>query len=48
GQSPAVVRVLLADLIDWGHIRARPPVPVAEHADMDVLRKVLDGLEAKL
>ncbi|MEV0264944.1 DUF742 domain-containing protein [Streptomyces sp. NPDC050617] len=48
GQSPAVVRVLLADLIDWGHIRARPPVPVAERADMDLLRKVLDGLEAKL
>jgi hypothetical protein len=48
GQSPAVVRVLLADLIDWGHIVARPPIRVAERADMDLLRKVLDGLESKL
>lgn len=48
GQSPAVVQVLLADLIEWGHITARPPVPVAERADRDLLRKVLDGLESKL
>ncbi|MEU1803162.1 DUF742 domain-containing protein [Streptomyces sp. NPDC019937] len=48
GQPPAVVQVLLADLIDWGHIVARPPIRVAERADMDLLRKVLDGLESKL
>jgi Protein of unknown function (DUF742) len=29
GQSPAVVQVLLADLIAWGHIRPRPPIRVA-------------------
>ncbi|EFL26288.1 conserved hypothetical protein [Streptomyces himastatinicus ATCC 53653] len=48
GQPPAVVQVLLADLIDWGHIVARPPIRVAKRADMDLLRKVLDGLESKL
>ncbi|MGO4419697.1 DUF742 domain-containing protein, partial [Streptomyces sp. MCAF7] len=48
GQPPAVVQVLLADLIDWGHIVARPPVRTAKRADRDLLRKVLDGLESKL
>ncbi|MDX3224444.1 DUF742 domain-containing protein [Streptomyces sp. ME19-01-6] len=48
GQPPAVVQVLLADLIEWGHIVARPPVRAAERADRDLLRKVLDGLESKL
>ncbi|MBL1098279.1 DUF742 domain-containing protein [Streptomyces coffeae] len=48
GQPPAVVQVLLADLIDWGHIVARPPIKAAERADMDLLRKVLNGLESKL
>ncbi|AQA11724.1 DUF742 domain-containing protein [Streptomyces samsunensis] len=50
GQAPAVVQVLLADLIDWGHIVARPPIRVVKRkrADLDLLRKVLDGLESKL
>ncbi|MGK5631658.1 DUF742 domain-containing protein [Streptomyces sp. URMC 123] len=48
GQPPAVVQVLLADLIEWGHLLARPPVPIAERTDVDLLRKVLDGLESKL
>ncbi|WP_431770935.1 DUF742 domain-containing protein [Streptomyces cucumeris] len=48
GQPPAVVQVLLADLIDWGHIVARPPIRAAERADLDLLRKVLNGLESKL
>ncbi|MCP9207225.1 DUF742 domain-containing protein [Streptomyces sp. NEAU-Y11] len=48
GQPPAVVQVLLADLIDWGHVVARPPIRAAERADLDLLRKVLNGLESKL
>ncbi|MDT3398307.1 DUF742 domain-containing protein [Streptomyces sp. B1866] len=48
GLPPTVVQVLLADLVAWGHIAARPPVPVAERARTDLLRKVLDGLESQL
>jgi hypothetical protein len=48
GQPPSVVQVLLADLIDWGLIKARPPVPAAERADLTMLRKVLHGLESRL
>lgn len=49
GQPPPVVQVLLADLIDWGLVVIRPPVPVAEQrAGVDLLRKVLHGLESKL
>ncbi|MBW1598354.1 DUF742 domain-containing protein [Streptomyces sp. JJ38] len=48
GQPPSVVQVLLADLIDWGLVKARPPVPVAERADVTMLRKVLHGLESRL
>jgi hypothetical protein len=40
--------VLLADLIDWGLILARPPIPPAERADVTMLRKVLHGLESRL
>ncbi|MGW7368293.1 DUF742 domain-containing protein [Streptomyces sp. NPDC054841] len=48
GQPPSVVQVLLADLIDWGLILARPPIPPAERADVTMLRKVLHGLESRL
>lgn len=48
GQPQAVVQVLLADLIDWGHVVAQAPIPITERADLDLLRKVLDGLESKL
>ncbi|MFD7233265.1 DUF742 domain-containing protein [Streptomyces sp. NPDC059881] len=48
GQPPSVVQVLLADLIDWGLIVTRPPVPPAERADVTMLRKVLHGLESRL
>lgn len=48
GQPPPVVQVLLADLLDWGLIVVRPPVPTAAHADAGVLRKVLHGLESRL
>ncbi|AVZ73415.1 RNA polymerase subunit sigma-24 [Streptomyces lunaelactis] len=48
GQPPSVVQVLLSDLIDWGLIVDRPPIPPAERADVTMLRKVLHGLESRL
>ncbi|MFP8887102.1 DUF742 domain-containing protein [Streptomyces mangrovi] len=40
----SVTTILLADLIDSGHMVARKPPPVARPTDLDVLEKVLDGL----
>ncbi|MEN8655848.1 DUF742 domain-containing protein [Streptomyces sp. 21So2-11] len=48
GQSPPVVQVLLSDLLEWGLIVSRPPIPPAERTDLSVLRKVLHGLESRL
>ncbi|MTE18946.1 DUF742 domain-containing protein [Streptomyces sp. TRM43335] len=48
GQPPPVVQVLLADLVEWGLVETRPPVPPAERADVSLLRKVLHGLESRL
>ncbi|WP_329019920.1 DUF742 domain-containing protein [Streptomyces sp. NBC_00690] len=48
GQPPPVVQVLLSDLIAWGLIVIRPPIPPAEHHDVTMLRKVLHGLESRL
>ncbi|GAA4679867.1 DUF742 domain-containing protein [Streptomyces chumphonensis] len=48
GQPPSVVQVLLGDLVDWGLITTRPPVPAAERTDVTMLRKVLHGLESRL
>ncbi|GGV29047.1 DUF742 domain-containing protein [Streptomyces sp. NPDC059900] len=48
GQPPSVVQVLLCDLLEWGLIVTRPPVPPAEHTDVTMLRKVLHGLESRL
>ncbi|RFU88346.1 DUF742 domain-containing protein [Streptomyces triticagri] len=48
GQPPSVVQVLLADLLEWGLIVTRPPIPTAERADVTMLRKVLHGLESRL
>ncbi|MGW2278127.1 DUF742 domain-containing protein [Streptomyces sp. NPDC001770] len=47
-QPPSVVQVLLADLVQWGLIVTRPPIPAAERADVTMLRKVLDGLESRI
>ncbi|MET7637802.1 DUF742 domain-containing protein [Streptomyces sp. NPDC005438] len=44
GQPLTIVRVLLADLIDSGLLRARPPVPRHARTDPDLLKEVLDGL----
>ncbi|WP_326596537.1 DUF742 domain-containing protein [Streptomyces brevispora] len=48
GQPPSVIQVLLFDLLEWGLIVTRPPIPPAERADVTMLRKVLHGLENNL
>jgi hypothetical protein len=48
GQPPSVVQVLLSDLVAWGLIVIRPPIPSAERTDVTMLRKVLHGLESRL
>lgn len=48
GIPVSVTKVLLADLVDSGHIIARSPIPVAELPDIEILQEVLDGLRARL
>jgi hypothetical protein len=42
----SVMRVLVADLVDAGHLSARTPIPDTELPERQVLEKVLDGLRA--
>jgi len=44
----SVVKVLLADLVDSGHILTRAPIPKAELPEAQLLQEVLDGLRARL
>ncbi|UGY91482.1 DUF742 domain-containing protein [Streptomyces gobiensis] len=44
----SVTKVLIADLIDSGHIVARPPIPPAQQTEAQLLQEVLDGLRARL
>ncbi|MEU3600187.1 DUF742 domain-containing protein [Streptomyces sp. NPDC006798] len=48
GQPPPVTQILLADLVHWGLVVLRPPVPPADRTDATMLRKVLHGLERRL
>lgn len=41
-----VVKVLVADLVDAGHVEVRAPVPHAEQLDTHFLERVLSGLRA--
>ncbi|MER5886653.1 DUF742 domain-containing protein [Streptomyces sp. NPDC001941] len=41
-----VVRVLLGDLLESGHVRVSRPVPPAQLPDEKILREVIDGLRA--
>ncbi|MFF8833241.1 DUF742 domain-containing protein [Streptomyces sp. NPDC015131] len=41
-----VVRVLLGDLLEAGHVRVSRPVPPARLPDEGILREVIDGLRA--
>jgi uncharacterized protein DUF742 len=42
----SVVRVLLNDLLDAGHIRVERPTPARDLPSEDVLREVINGLRA--
>jgi hypothetical protein len=42
----SAIRVLAAELTDQGLAGARPPVPVADLPDPDLLKRVADGLRA--
>ncbi|WP_165990153.1 DUF742 domain-containing protein [Streptomyces sp. YIM 98790] len=44
----SVTKVLVADLMDSGHIVTRTPIPTARPSDGRVLQEVLDGLRALL
>ncbi|GAA4935476.1 hypothetical protein GCM10023237_67290 [Streptomyces coeruleoprunus] len=41
-----VVRVLLGDLLEAGHIHVTRPVPLAQLPDEQILREVINGLRA--
>ncbi|WP_329181347.1 DUF742 domain-containing protein [Streptomyces sp. NBC_01477] len=41
-----VVRVLIGDLLEAGHVTVRQPVPPAELPDESILREVINGLRA--
>ncbi|GAQ58353.1 DUF742 domain-containing protein [Streptomyces acidiscabies] len=42
-----VVKILLAALVEAGHLVTRPPVQRAPLADREILEEVLNGLRAK-
>ncbi|KND46233.1 MULTISPECIES: DUF742 domain-containing protein [Streptomyces] len=44
----SVTKVLVADLMDSGHLVTRAPVPAARPSDAGILQEVLDGLRARL
>ncbi|MFD3869954.1 DUF742 domain-containing protein [Streptomyces sp. NPDC058623] len=41
-----VVRVLLGDLLEAGHVKVSRPVPPAQLPDVRILREVIEGLRA--
>jgi DNA-directed RNA polymerase specialized sigma24 family protein len=43
-----IVKVLLSDLVDSGHISIQAPGPETRPADSRLLQEVLDGLRARL
>jgi hypothetical protein len=44
----SVTKILIADLMDSGHLVTRAPIPAARLSDARILREVLDGLRARL
>ena len=46
GLPVSAVRVLAAELTDQGLVATRPPVPVADLPEPDLLKRVADGLRA--
>jgi hypothetical protein len=45
GLPGAVTKVLVASLVDSGHLISRNPVPAAQQFDRGLLERILDGLE---
>ena len=43
----SVIKVLLGDLVDSGHIITRAPIPSAELPETQILQEVIDGLRAR-
>ncbi|NKZ04732.1 DUF742 domain-containing protein [Actinomadura latina] len=48
GLPVGVVKVLLSDLVDSGHLTARAAAPAARDSKTRLLQEVLDGLRASL
>jgi hypothetical protein len=46
GLPISVLRILLADLMESGHITTRAPIPGAQQPDRQLLEAVLSGLRA--
>ncbi|MCQ9179271.1 DUF742 domain-containing protein [Streptomyces sp. IBSBF 2953] len=44
----SIVRVLVSDLVDGGHLKVRAPVPAVQQHDPQLLERVLSGLRAAL
>ncbi|GAA2473983.1 DUF742 domain-containing protein [Streptomyces sp. NPDC059506] len=42
----SVTKVLLADLVDSGHVTTRAPIPPAQRHDARILEELLDGLRS--
>jgi hypothetical protein len=40
----AVTKVLVAQLVNSGHLISRDPVPVAQQHDKELLERILDGI----
>lgn len=45
-QPVSVAKVVLADLVDSGHLLAVDPLPLTDVPSMELLQEVLDGLKA--
>ncbi|NVI90398.1 DUF742 domain-containing protein [Actinomadura sp. BRA 177] len=48
GLPVGVVKVLLSDLVDSGHLTTRAAAPAAQQPKARLLQEVLDGLRARL
>lgn len=48
GLATALVKVIVADLTDSGHVTTRAPIPKAAHTDRALLERLLDGLRNSL
>jgi hypothetical protein len=46
GLPVSVARVLVAELVDAGHLSARAPITVAQQPDRELLERVVSGLRA--